>query len=84
MHDAIPSVVGDFLGDQRHNRANDDGQQHIVNGLLVRRKAHNPTAFTDGYRTWANHSDGVRERLNTPRFPLEADAASLLTVTGKP
>ena len=73
LHAAIPSVVGDCTDDEAHSPENGDGLQHTTNGLLVWRKADNLTAFTDGYRTWVNGPDGVQERLNTQRFPWEAN-----------
>jgi hypothetical protein len=74
LHDLIPNVVGDCLDSEGHNPANGDALQHTASGLLVWRKADNWTAFTDGYHTWIDGPDGVQERLNSQRFPWEADA----------
>jgi len=76
LHDMIPNTVGDCLVDEHHNPSNGDGLQETTHGLLVWRKADNWTAFTDGYRTWVNGPYGVQQRLNTQRFPWEADAAN--------
>lgn len=75
LHDLIPAIVGDCLVDEHHNPSNGDGLQETTGGLLVWRKADNWTAFTDGYHSWINGPDGLQERLNTQRFPWEADAA---------
>ncbi len=69
----IPQQVGVCQEDEGHNPANGDGLQHTSGGLLVWRKADNWTAFTDGYRTWINGPSGLVERLNTQRFPWDAD-----------
>ena len=74
LHALIPDIVGICLDDEQHNPANGDGLQHTTHGLLVWRKADNFTAFTDGYRTWVNGPYGLEERLNSERFPWEADA----------
>jgi hypothetical protein len=74
LEQMIPQQVGLCLDDEQHNPANGDGLQHTTGGLLVWRKADNWTAFTDGYRTWINGPHGVQERLNSQRFPWEADA----------
>jgi hypothetical protein len=78
LHDLIPATVGDCLSDEEHNAINGDGLQLTVGvneagGLMVWRKADNWTAFTDGFHTWINGPAGVQERLNTERFPWEAD-----------
>jgi len=73
----LPQQVGACLDDEGHNPVNGDGLQHTVNGLLVWRKADNWTAFTDGYRTWINGPDGIQQRLNTMRFPWEANPEGL-------
>jgi probable HAF family extracellular repeat protein len=77
LHAALPAVVGDCLDDEGHNPANGDALQHTTGGLLVWRKADNWTAFTDGYRTWVNGPNGLQERLNTQRFPWEANPDGL-------
>jgi hypothetical protein len=70
----LPAVVGNCVDDERHNPSNGDALQHTTAGMFVWRKADNWTAFTDGYRTWLNGPDGLVERLNSWRFPWEADA----------
>src|SRR5438132_10946182 len=80
LHDLIPSLVGGCLVDEHHNPTNGDGLQETTGpagkgGLLVWRKADNWTAYTDGYRTWINGPRGLQQRLNTERFPWEADYA---------
>ncbi|HEU5315851.1 MAG TPA: hypothetical protein VFX49_07040 [Chloroflexota bacterium] len=67
-----PDVVGECVEDERHNPVNGDALQATTGGLLVWRKADNWTAFTDGYRTWVNGPFGLEQRLNTERFPWEA------------
>ena len=67
-------IVGECLENQHHG-ANGDALQQTTGGLLVWRKADNWTAFTDGYRTWINGPNGLVQRLNTERFPWEADYA---------
>ena len=68
-------IVGDCLENEHHNEIGDSVQQ-TTGGLLVWRKADNWTAFTDGYRTWINGPNGLVQRLNTERFPWEADYKS--------
>ena len=74
----IPSTVGACRSDEQH-AANGDGLQQTTGpsgtgGLLVWRKLDNWTAFTDGYHTWINGPNGLRERLNSERFCWEGDA----------
>jgi len=76
--------VGFCLEDEQHNPANGDGLQHTTGGLLVWRKADNWTAFTDGYRTWVNGPSGLEGRLNTQRFPWEANPDRLPVVPDSP
>ncbi len=52
-----------------------DGTQKTTGGLLVWRKADNHTAFTNGHETWINGPNGLQRRLNSERFPWEADYA---------
>jgi hypothetical protein len=77
----LPAVVGNCVDDEQHNPDNGDALQHTTVGLLVWRKADNWTAFTDGYRTWINGPNGLVERLNSWRFPWEADANGFPLVT---
>jgi hypothetical protein len=71
LHDALPDIVGDCIDNQAF-APNGDAQQHTIKGLLAWRKADNWTAFTDGYHTWVNGPAGIQKRLNTERFPYEA------------
>ena len=77
---ALSAQVGACTDDEGHNPANGDALQHTTGGLLVWRKADNWTAFTDGYRTWVNGPDGIRERLNSQRFSWEANPDGLPVV----
>ena len=65
-----PEKVGDCLENERFNPQNGEARQHTTSGLLVWRKADNWTAFTDGYRTWANGPHGLQSRLNTEGVPV--------------
>ena len=65
LRDRVPAAVGVCLEDQQTNVANGDAYQRTTGGMLVWRKGDNWTAFTDGYRTWANRPRGLEERLNT-------------------
>ena len=67
-------IVGECLENEFYN-AIGDSNQHTTGGLMAWRKADNWTAFTDGYRTWINGPNGLEQRLNTERFPWEADYA---------
>jgi hypothetical protein len=71
IHDLIPAIVGDCLGDEQHDPLTGDGSQATTGGLLVWRKAENYTAFTDGNRTWINGPYGLQSRLNTERLSWE-------------
>lgn len=77
LHDLIPNIVGDCRENERHDGLTGDGLQATTKGLLVWRKADNLTAFTDGFRTWVNGPNGIQVRLNTQRFPFEADFATI-------
>ncbi len=68
----IPDVVGTPIEDE-HYSANGDSLQHATKGLMAWRKSDNWTAFTNGYMTWINGPNGVQSRLNSERFPWEAD-----------
>jgi hypothetical protein len=74
-------VVGACLENERFNPANGNAEQRTAGGLLVWRKADNWTAFTDGFRTWLNGPSGLQQRLNSQRFPWEADAGAPGTTT---
>ena len=82
LHDMASTIVGNCLDDEGHNAQNGDGLQHTTNGLLVWRKADNWTAFTNGYWTWINGPNGLVQRLNTQRFPWEANPDGLPLVAG--
>ena len=73
-----PEKVGECLENERHNPAKGETLQQTTGGLLVWRKADNWTAFTDGYRTWANGPYGLQRRLNTEEFPWERPAPTTL------
>jgi N-acetylneuraminic acid mutarotase len=76
LHDVDPVDVGECLADQSF-APNGDAVQGTTKGLLVWRKADNWTAFTDGYRTWVNGPGGLKQRLNSQRFPWEANPTGL-------
>ena len=73
-----PEKVGNCLENERFNPQNGEARQHTTGGLLVWRKADNWTAFTDGYRTWANGPYGLQTRLNTEEFSWERPAPTTL------
>lgn len=73
-----PEKVGECLENERFNPQNGESLQHTTGGLLVWRKTDNWTAFTDGYRTWANGPYGLQSRLNTEEFPWERPAPTTL------
>ena len=81
MQAMLPDIVGHCVDDEQHNPASGDALQHTTGGLLVWRKADNWTAFTDGYRTWIDGPHGLAQRLNSERFPWEADANGWPLVT---
>ena len=74
-------VVGACLENEHFHPANGNAEQRTTGGLLVWRKADNWTAFTDGFRTWVNGPSGLQQRLNSQRFPWEADAGAPGTTT---
>ncbi len=76
LHALISTQAGVCLENENHNPKNGDGLQHTTAGLMVWRKADNWTAFTDGYHTWINGPSGLQERLNSERFPWEAQQAA--------
>lgn len=76
LHNQIPAVVGQCTGNEYHDGVG-NGYQNTVNGTLAWRKADNWTAFTNGYQTWVSGPYGVRQRLNTQRFPWEANREGL-------
>jgi photosystem II stability/assembly factor-like uncharacterized protein len=76
-----PNDIGTCVDNQAY-ASNGDAQQHTSKGLLVWRKADNWTAFTNGYWTWINGPGGLVKRLNTQRFPWEANPDNLPVVKG--
>jgi hypothetical protein len=86
LHDLIPASVGSCVTDEQHDPINGNAVQltagvNNAGGLLVWRKADNWTAYTDGYRTWLNGPNGLQQRLNTDRFPWEADYGMVYNLT---
>jgi hypothetical protein len=75
----VPADVGDCVTNQG-SAPNGDATQQTSKGLLVWRKSDNWTAFTNGYRTWINGPNGLVVRLNTQRFPWEANPEGLPVV----
>ncbi len=78
LHDSLPATTGECTDNQAF-AANGDAQQPTTTGLMVWRKADNWTAFTNGYMTWISGPGGLVSRLNTQRFPWEADYGSPYT-----
>lgn len=79
---SLPQQVGSCSDNESHNLQNGDALQHTTTGgLLVWRKADNWTAFTDGFHSWINGPNGLRERLNTQRFNWEANPQGLAVVS---
>src|SRR5262249_3890159 len=56
--------------------ANGDVLQFSSNGMLVRRKSDNWSAFTDGNSTWIDGPRGLVSRSNADRFSWEHETAS--------
>ncbi|HEU5319081.1 MAG TPA: hypothetical protein VFX49_23420, partial [Chloroflexota bacterium] len=75
LYQQIPTVMGPCVSNETPS-PNGDSLQQTANGLAVYRAADNWTAFTDGFRTWINGPLGIQSRLNTERFPWEADAGA--------
>jgi hypothetical protein len=71
QHDQGADAVGPCQEDAYHDAVG-NAYQHTRGGLLVWRKAHNWTGFTDGNRTWINSPFGLLVRLNTERFAWES------------
>ena len=80
IHDQIPNIVGACKTDEKYDERG-NSLQETANGLMEWRKADNFTAFTDGYRTWVNGPCGIEQRLNTQRFPWEANPEGLAVVS---
>jgi hypothetical protein len=82
LHDLIPDVVGDCVGEEWHDPTSGDALQYTTKGLLVWRKADNWTAFTNGFYTWVNGPCGLQSRLSERRFPWESGGGCEGPVTG--
>ncbi|MGI8915822.1 MAG: CAP domain-containing protein [Chloroflexota bacterium] len=76
LHGLDSVDTGGCRNDQRF-APNGDAQQTTANGLMAWRKVDNWTAFTNGYWTWINGPEGLAKRLNTQRFPWEANPDGL-------
>ena len=72
LHNLIATISGDCVDNQAF-AADGDALQHTTTGLMAWRKRDNWTAFTNGYQTWINGPTGLVARLNSQRFPWEAD-----------
>jgi len=75
LHDLAPDSIGACTS-RRVFAANGDVLQYTANGLIVRRKADNWTAFTDGHITLIDGPRGLLSRANDDRFAWEHDAAT--------
>lgn len=88
LHHQIASVIGACRGDEQYNPgpggAPGDAFQQTARGTLVWRKADNQVAFTDGYRTILDGPHGLEQRLNSQRFPWEANPDGLPVVADAP
>src|SRR5690348_16114728 len=72
LHDLAPDTIG-TCGSRRIFAPNGDVVQYTSNGLMVRRKADNRTAFTDGSVTYLKGPRGLVSRPNAERFGWEHD-----------
>lgn len=70
LHDRLPDTIGSCTS-RRIFAANGDVLQYTTNGLIVRRKADNWTAFTDGHITFIDGPHGLVSRSNADRFTWE-------------
>ena len=82
IHNQIPDIVGACVTNEEYD-SRGNSLQKTANGLMEWRKADNFTAFTDGYRSWVNGPCGLEQRLNTERFPWEANAEGLPVVSSR-
>jgi len=73
LHDLAPETIGNCIS-RRLFQPNGDVLQYTANGVIVRRKADNWTAFTDGRQTFINGPRGLVSRPNGERFPWEHSA----------
>lgn len=74
LHDLAPNLIGNCAS-RRIFASNGDVLQYSANGLIVKRKTDNWTAFTDGRVTWIDGPQGLVSRDNNYRFPWEHDGA---------
>ena len=82
IYNQIPDVVGPCRSNEVYD-TNGNSNQYTANGMMQWRKADNFTAFTDGYRSWVNGPCGLEMRLNTQRFPWEANPEGLAVVASR-
>ncbi|MFN8498695.1 MAG: serine protease [Anaerolineae bacterium] len=82
IYDQIPDIVGPCKTNEAYDSSGNSNQM-TVNGMMQWRKADNFTAFTDGYRSWVNGPCGLEMRLNTQRFPWEANPEGLQVVSSR-
>ncbi len=75
----IPDIVGICVTNEIHDQ-NGNANQMTTGGMMQWRKSDNFTAFTDGFRSWVNGPCGLEQRLNTQRFPWEANPEGLQVV----
>ncbi|MFN8482316.1 MAG: hypothetical protein U0768_04530 [Anaerolineae bacterium] len=75
----IPEIVGLCVTNEIHDEFG-NANQLTTGGMMQWRKADNFTAFTDGFRSWVNGPCGLEMRLNTQRFPWEANPTGLQVV----
>src|SRR5215207_7788118 len=76
LHDKIPAIVGDCIGDEYRNDVGESNQP-TTRGLLALRKADNRVVFTDGTTTWIDGTYGVVSRpIGGPPFPWETPATT--------
>ena len=79
IYNQIPQIVGPCVTNEMYD-AQGNSNQMTANGMMQWRKADNFTAFTDGYRSWVNGPCGLEMRLNSQRFPWEANPDGLPVV----
>lgn len=75
----IPQIVGTCVTNEIHDQFG-NANQMTTGGMMQWRKADNFTAFTDGFRSWVNGPCGLEMRLNSQRFPWEANPEGLPVV----
>ncbi len=75
----IPQIVGQCVTNEMFD-AQGNSNQITTGGMMQWRKADNFTAFTDGFRSWVNGPCGLEMRLNSQRFPWEANPEGLPVV----